>query len=177
MRCFAALSMTLRSGVLALVMLNAAERSRSILYLPTPSVRSGRCVTSVYNPQTILAIVSKEHLTDLIRESSFAQYLARMPIRAPDYRAGTSTTFRPLDSVLVLVNETINPRTTTMLMIFFPRIIARRVLVQIESWIATYNPFFPTTSVRLLVRNPFQNAQRSLAMPRLNLNPFELATD
>ena len=30
----------------------------------------------VYNPQTIMAIVSKEHLMDLIRESSFAQYLA-----------------------------------------------------------------------------------------------------
>ena len=30
----------------------------------------------VYNPQTITAIVSKEHLMDLIRESSFAQYLA-----------------------------------------------------------------------------------------------------
>ena len=30
----------------------------------------------VYNPQTIMATVSKEHLMDLIRESSFAQYLA-----------------------------------------------------------------------------------------------------
>ena len=30
----------------------------------------------VYNPQTVMAIVSKEHLMDLIRESSFAQYLA-----------------------------------------------------------------------------------------------------
>ena len=30
----------------------------------------------VYNPQTITAIVSKEHLMDLMRESSFAQYLA-----------------------------------------------------------------------------------------------------
>ena len=30
----------------------------------------------MYNPQTIMAIVSKEHLMDLIRESSFAQYLA-----------------------------------------------------------------------------------------------------
>ena len=30
----------------------------------------------VYNPQTIMAIVSKENLMDLIRESSFAQYLA-----------------------------------------------------------------------------------------------------
>ena len=30
----------------------------------------------VYNPQTIMAIVSKEHLMDLIRESSLAQYLA-----------------------------------------------------------------------------------------------------
>ena len=29
----------------------------------------------VYNPQTIMATVSKEHLMDLIRESSFAQYL------------------------------------------------------------------------------------------------------
>ena len=28
----------------------------------------------VYNPQTIMATVSKEHLMDLIRESSFAQY-------------------------------------------------------------------------------------------------------
>jgi predicted transposase YdaD len=30
----------------------------------------------VYNPQMIMATVSKEHLMDLIRESSFAQYLA-----------------------------------------------------------------------------------------------------
>ena len=30
----------------------------------------------VYNPQTIMTTVSKEHLMDLIRESSFAQYLA-----------------------------------------------------------------------------------------------------
>ena len=30
----------------------------------------------VYNPQTVMAIVSKEHLMDLMRESSFAQYLA-----------------------------------------------------------------------------------------------------
>ena len=30
----------------------------------------------VYNPQTIMATISKEHLMDLIRESSFAQYLA-----------------------------------------------------------------------------------------------------
>ena len=30
----------------------------------------------VYNPQTIMATVSKEYLMDLIRESSFAQYLA-----------------------------------------------------------------------------------------------------
>ena len=30
----------------------------------------------VYNPQTIMATVSKEHLMDLIRESSFAQHLA-----------------------------------------------------------------------------------------------------
>ena len=30
----------------------------------------------VYNPQTIAAIISKEHLMDLMRESSFAQYLA-----------------------------------------------------------------------------------------------------
>ena len=28
----------------------------------------------VYNPQTIMATVSKKHLMDLIRESSFAQY-------------------------------------------------------------------------------------------------------
>ncbi len=31
----------------------------------------------VYNPQTITAIVSKEYLMDLIRESSFAQYLTQ----------------------------------------------------------------------------------------------------
>ena len=31
----------------------------------------------VYNPQTITAIVSKEHLMDLMRESSFAQYLTQ----------------------------------------------------------------------------------------------------
>ena len=31
----------------------------------------------VYNPQTILSIISKEHLMDLIRESSFAQYLTQ----------------------------------------------------------------------------------------------------
>ena len=30
----------------------------------------------VYNPQMVMAIVSKEHLMDLMRESSFAQYLA-----------------------------------------------------------------------------------------------------
>ena len=30
----------------------------------------------VYNPQTIMTTVSKEHLMDIIRESSFAQYLA-----------------------------------------------------------------------------------------------------
>ena len=32
----------------------------------------------VYNPQTITAIVSKERLMDLMRESSFAQYLAEI---------------------------------------------------------------------------------------------------
>ena len=31
----------------------------------------------VYNPQTITAIVSKEYLMDLMRESSFAQYLTQ----------------------------------------------------------------------------------------------------
>ena len=31
----------------------------------------------VYNPQTITALISKENLMDLIRESSFAQYLAQ----------------------------------------------------------------------------------------------------
>ena len=31
----------------------------------------------VYNPQTITAIVSKEHLMDLMRESPFAQYLTQ----------------------------------------------------------------------------------------------------
>ena len=31
----------------------------------------------VYNPQTVTAIVSKEYLMDLIRESSFAQYLTQ----------------------------------------------------------------------------------------------------
>ena len=30
-----------------------------------------------YNPQTITAIVSKEHLMDLMRESPFAQYLTQ----------------------------------------------------------------------------------------------------
>ena len=39
---------------------------------------SGLAILSglVYNPQTVMAIVSKEHLMDLMRESSFAQYLA-----------------------------------------------------------------------------------------------------
>ncbi len=31
----------------------------------------------VYNPQTVTAIVAKEYLMDLIRESSFAQYLTQ----------------------------------------------------------------------------------------------------
>ena len=31
----------------------------------------------VYNPQTITAIVAKEYLMDLMRESSFAQYLTQ----------------------------------------------------------------------------------------------------
>ena len=48
------------------------ERSVKADFLTGLAILSGL----VYNPQTIMAIVSKEHLMDLIRESSFAQYLA-----------------------------------------------------------------------------------------------------
>ena len=47
MGCFAPLSMTSAGLLLHRVMLSEAKRSRSISILPTPSVRSGRCVTSV----------------------------------------------------------------------------------------------------------------------------------
>ena len=48
------------------------ERSIKANFLAGLAILSGL----VYNPQTITAIVSKEHLMDLIHESSFAQYLA-----------------------------------------------------------------------------------------------------
>ena len=48
------------------------ERSVKADFLTGLAILSGL----VYNPQTIMAIVSKEHLMDLTRESSFAQYLA-----------------------------------------------------------------------------------------------------
>ena len=48
------------------------DRSSKADFLAGLAILSGL----VYNPQTIMATVSKEYLMDLIRESSFAQYLA-----------------------------------------------------------------------------------------------------
>lgn len=48
------------------------DRSNKADFLAGLAILSGL----VYNPQTIMATVSKEYLMDLIRESSFAQYLA-----------------------------------------------------------------------------------------------------
>ena len=67
----------------------------------------------------------------------------------------------PLDSVVFIFSVTINPGTTTILIIFRPRTMtARRSPVfYIEVRMETNLPWLPTIIVLFLFRNLFQNAQ------------------